>query len=220
VLKSAGHALRHEDNLDNLQTAVGTQPLAPLPQAERLLSANDPTLAHVIASQQARWPASPTEEPIWGLIRIIMAQQISTGVACRLAERVKSAYPMLTTLSATTLPDRKTLRALGLSGRRAECCITVVRRSDEIRAKVKQGQTWEYALAGIKGIGPWTRSVFRIMVLREPDELPSGDVGLERAVTKVYGEAHHVEHLAEAWRPFRSVACWYLWRTLGNEQLG
>ena len=153
-------------------------------------------------------------------MRIIMAQQLSTGVACRLAERVRSAYPMLTTPSAPTVPDRESLRGFGLSERRAECCITILQRSEEIRAKVRQGQPWEDALAGIKGIGPWTLSVFRIMVLRDPDELPSGDVGLERAVANVYGRHHRVERLGETWRPFRSVACWYLWRTLGNEQLG
>jgi DNA-3-methyladenine glycosylase II len=176
----------------------------------------------LIASQPARWPSSPTEEPIWGLIRIIMAQQISTSVACRLAERVKSAFPMLTTPSPATVLelDRKSLRAFGLSARRAECCITVLERSEEIRAKVRQGQPWEDALAGINGIGPWTLSVFRIMVLRHPDELPSGDVGLERAIANVYGRVHSVERLGQTWRPFRSVACWYLWRTLGNEQLG
>jgi len=149
-----------------------------------------------------------------------MAQQISTGVACRLAERVKSAYPMLTTPSPATVADLESLRAFGLSERRAQCCITILQRSEEILAKVQQGQPWEHALAGIKGIGPWTLSVFRIMVLREPDELPSGDVGLERAVANVYGKTHRVERLGETWRPYRSVACWYLWRTLGNEQLG
>jgi DNA-3-methyladenine glycosylase II len=191
-----------------------------LPTAEDLLSSRDPTLGAVIASQQARWPSHPTEEPIWGLIRIIMAQQISTRVACRLAQRVKSAYPMLTTPSAATVPNRESLRALGLSERRAECCITVLQRSEEIRAKVRQGQPWEDALAGIKGIGPWTLSVFRIMVLRAPDVLPKADVGLERAIASVYGKDQSVERLGETWRPFRSVACWYLWRTLGNEQLG
>jgi DNA-3-methyladenine glycosylase II len=58
------------------------------------------------------------------------------------------------------------------------------------------------------------------MVLREPDVLPMSDVGLERAIAKVYGEDHDVTRLGEQWRPFRSVACWYLWRALGNEQLG
>lgn len=85
---------------------------------------------------------------------------------------------------------------------------------------VRQGQAWEQALAGIKGIGPWTISVFRIMVLRDPDELPLGDVGLRRAIANLYGTHHDVERLGDTWRPFRSVACWYLWRTLGNEQLG
>jgi DNA-3-methyladenine glycosylase II len=47
-----------------------------------------------------------------------------------------------------------------------------------------------------------------------------GDVGLERAISNAYGVSGNVEELGEKWRPFRSVACWYLWRTLGNEQLG
>jgi 3-methyladenine DNA glycosylase/8-oxoguanine DNA glycosylase len=109
---------------------------------------------------------------------------------------------------------------MGLPERRAQCCVTILQRSDEIRAKVQQGQPWGEALAGIKGIGPWTLAVFRIMVLREPDVLPLGDVGLERAITNVYGRPRCVERLGDRWRPFRSVACWYLWRTLGNEQLG
>jgi DNA-3-methyladenine glycosylase II len=203
-----------------MQGGDAVQSLVTLPTAERFLSARDPTLGTVIASQPVRWSCHPTEDPIWGLIRIVMAQQISTSVACRLAERVKSAYPMLTTPSTAAVPDWKNLRALGLSERRAQCCITVLQRSAEIRANVRQGQPWKDALAGIKGIGPWTLSVFRIMVLRDPDELPSGDVGLQRAILNVYGSTHHVEHLGETWRPFRSVACWYLWRTLGNEQLG
>lgn len=191
-----------------------------LPPAERLLWSRDPALAKVIASRQDRWPTYPTEDPIWGLIRIVMAQQISTLVACRLAERVKLHFPMLVKPSPDVALEITKLRAVGLPERRAECCVTIVRKSEEIRAKVEKEKTWEGALTGIKGIGPWTMSVFRIMVLREPDVLPSGDVGLERAVAEVYGTVSDIEHLSEVWRPFRSVACWYLWRTLGNEQLG
>jgi DNA-3-methyladenine glycosylase II len=187
---------------------------------EHLLSSHDSTLEQVIASQSSRWPSRPTEDPIWGLVRIVMAQQISTQVACRLAERVKSAYPQLATISPAKLPETASLRAMGLPERRAQCCITILQRSDEIRAKVQKGQTWAQALVGINGIGPWTLSVFRIMVLREPDVLPLGDVGLERAITNLYGKRRNVERLSDKWRPFRSVACWYLWRTLGNEQLG
>jgi len=191
-----------------------------LPSAEQLLSNCDPTLGGVIASQSARWPSTPTEDPIWGLVRMVLAQQISTQVACRLAERVKSAHPHVTTPSPARLPEVANLRAIGLPERRAQCCVTILQRSDEIRVKVQQGQSWESALADIKGIGPWTLSVFRIMVLREPDVLPLGDVGLERAIANLYGRQRSIERLAKKWRPFRSVACWYLWRTLGNEQLG
>lgn len=187
---------------------------------EQLLSRRDPFLAPIIDYQQCQWPSQPTEDPIWGLVRIVIAQQISTQVACRMAERIRSAYPSLSTPSPDAVPEVAELRALGLPERRAQCCVTILQRSEEIRANVQQGQTWADALAGIKGIGPWTLSVFRIMVLREPDELPLCDVGLERAIANVYGRPRSVERLGEKWRPFRSVACWYLWRTLGNEQLG
>jgi DNA-3-methyladenine glycosylase II len=151
---------------------------------------------------------------------MVMAQQISTRTACRIADRIKSAHPQLSRPTAEAVPDVSDFRALGLSQKRAECCVNIIAKSDEIRAKVQQGQTWEEALSGIKGIGPWTISVFRIMVLRDPDVLPTGDVGLQRAVANIYGPSADVEALGESWRPFRSVACWYLWKTLGNEQLG
>jgi DNA-3-methyladenine glycosylase II len=191
-----------------------------LPDTERALSASDLTLARVIASQPDRWPDQPKENPVWGLLRMVMAQQVSTQVACRLADKVKAGYPHLVNPCPGNAPDPTTLRAFGLSQRRAQCCAEIVRRSGEILGKVERGQPWDEALAGIKGIGPWTISVFRIMVLRHPDVLPLGDVGLERAIANVYGRRRNVERLAKNWRPFRSVACWYLWRTLGNEQLG
>lgn len=203
-----------------LRGRIEPQSVANLSRVEQLLAARDPVLERVIRFQTPRWTSCPTEDPIWGLLRMVMAQQISTQIACRLTERVKSLYPALTTPSPATTPDVRTLRTLGLPERRAQCCVTIVQRSDEIRAKTGQGQSWEEALAGIKGIGPWTLAVFRIMVLREPDVLPLGDVGLERAIANVYGRPRNVVRLAQKWRPFRSVACWYLWRTLGNEQLG
>jgi DNA-3-methyladenine glycosylase II len=196
------------------------EPLEALPTAEKLLASRDHVLSQIISSQPRRWPLQPVEDPIWGLVRIVMAQQISTHIACRLAERVKSAHPGIVEGLPANALDLATLRSYGLPERRARCCIDVLRQSGAIRAKLQEGQSWEQALTGIKGIGAWTLSVFRIMVLRDPDVLPLGDVGLERAVVNVYGRDHDVEQLSEKWRPFRSVACWYLWRTLGNEQLG
>jgi 3-methyladenine DNA glycosylase/8-oxoguanine DNA glycosylase len=118
------------------------------------------------------------------------------------------------------LPDSGSFRKLGLPGRRAACCATILARSDEVRREIERGSSWDAALDGIPGVGPWTRSVFKIMVLREPDVLPMGDVGLQRAIASVYGTTDYVSEITERWKPFRSVACWYLWRTLGNAQLG
>lgn len=203
-----------------VQDRSNTQSVEELPAAEHLLSNRDPILARVIAAQTSRWPTHPTEDPIWGLVRIVMAQQISTQLACRIAERVTSLCPSITSALPGSVLAVSDLRAFGLPERRAQCCVSILRKSDEIRENIRRGETWESALEGIKGIGPWTLSVFHIMILREPDILPLGDIGLERAVANVYGEVADIAKLAEKWRPFRSVACWYLWRTLGNEQLG
>lgn len=193
--------------------------VAPL-SGEEVLSLRDSTMKQIIRAQRTRWPVRPTEDPVWGLLRMVMAQQISTRVACQIADRLRAAHPEITIPSPAYRLEVSTLRSFGLPQRRAECCVEIVRRSEEIRRSVRQGHTWEEALAGIKGIGPWTLSVFRIMVLREPDELPAGDVGLLRAIANVYGPKANLAELSEKWRPFRSVACWYLWKTLGNEQLG
>jgi DNA-3-methyladenine glycosylase II len=203
-----------------LHRGRAVQSVTDLPPTEQALAAKDPTLGQVISAQSARWPSLPTEDVIWGLVRIVMAQQVSTLVACKLAERAKTEHPHLLKPSPRNVPDAKSFRALGLSQRRAQCCSEILIRSAEIRSRIQIGQTWEQTLSGIKGIGPWTIAVFSIMVLREPDVLPLKDVGLERAIANVYGWPQDVEKLGEKWRPFRSVACWYLWRTLGNEQLG
>lgn len=188
--------------------------------AEKHLVGSDPVLAQLLSAQNETWPGVPTEDPIWGLIRIVIAQQISTRAACRIVERVRMVDPRITKPEPDITIPISSLRAFGLPERRARCCVDIIEHSSEIRSKVKRGQSWEQALAGIKGIGPWTIAVFRIMVLREPDVLPVGDVGLERAIANVYGPNHDTNELAENWRPYRSVACWHLWKTLGNEQLG
>jgi DNA-3-methyladenine glycosylase II len=198
---------------------VRTKNVDNLPEPERWLWSRDAVLAKVINSEQKRWPCRASEDPIWGLLRMVMAQQVSTQMARRIADRVKAAYPQLGTPHDSTSLDVQTLRIIGLSTRRAECCATINERAGELSAAVASGREWKDVLGSIKGIGPWTIAVFQIFVLRKPDVLPQGDIGLQRAVTTLYGEAATVADIAEHWRPYRSVACWYLWRTLGNDQL-
>jgi DNA-3-methyladenine glycosylase II len=187
---------------------------------EGALSALDSHLALIISAATERWPCSPTENPIWGLVRIVIAQQVTTKSACSIARTLLADFPGLASAERAEAPTVSDLRKYGVPEKRARCCVEILARAREIQAMVARGASWDAALAGVKGIGPWTISTFRIMVLREPDVLPLGDVGLERAVAKVYGENRDLKQLAEKWKPFRSVACWYLWRTLGNEQLG
>jgi DNA-3-methyladenine glycosylase II len=77
------------------------------------------------------------------------------------------------------------------------------------------------SLVKIKGIGRWSAEMFLMFRLHRPDVLPVGDLGITNAVMKVYRmrkkpSAERLLRLGEAWRPYRSVASWYLWRSLGN----
>lgn len=77
------------------------------------------------------------------------------------------------------------------------------------------------ALTKIKGIGRWSAEMFLMFRLHRPDVLPLGDLGITNAVMKVYRmrkkpTPERLRRLGEAWRPYRSVASWYLWRSLGS----
>ena len=77
------------------------------------------------------------------------------------------------------------------------------------------------ALTKIKGIGRWSAEMFLMFRLHRPDVLPVGDLGIMNAVMKVYRmrkkpTPERLRRLGEAWRPYRSVASWYLWRSLGS----
>ena len=79
-------------------------------------------------------------------------------------------------------------------------------------------------LTAVKGFGRWTAEMFLMFRLHRPDVLPVGDLGIVNAIQRLYGlrarpDAKKMMKLGEAWRPYRSVACWYLWQTLRNEPL-
>jgi len=77
-------------------------------------------------------------------------------------------------------------------------------------------------LTAVKGIGEWTAQMFLIFALRRHNVLPTGDLGIRSAIKKVYGLAElpkprEVEELARGWRPYCTVASWYLWRSLDGQ---
>jgi DNA-3-methyladenine glycosylase II len=77
-------------------------------------------------------------------------------------------------------------------------------------------------LVAVKGLGTWTAHMFLMFHLERPDVLAVGDLGIRRAIERAYGldglpQAAQIEALAEPWRPYRTLACRYLWRSLANE---
>jgi DNA-3-methyladenine glycosylase II len=76
-------------------------------------------------------------------------------------------------------------------------------------------------LTAVKGLGVWTAHMFLMFHLGRPDVLPVGDLGIRRAVERLYGlealpDAETLERLGERWRPYRTLACLYLWQSLDN----
>jgi DNA-3-methyladenine glycosylase II len=77
-------------------------------------------------------------------------------------------------------------------------------------------------LVAVKGVGVWTAHMFLMFQLERPDVLPVGDLGIRRAIERAYGldelpDPATMEKIAEPWRPHRTLACRYLWRSLQNE---
>ena len=80
------------------------------------------------------------------------------------------------------------------------------------------------AITKVKGLGRWSAEMFLMFRLRRPDVLPVDDLGIVNAIHRLYKlrkrpDAKRIRRLGEVWRPYRTVACWYLWRSLENTPL-
>jgi DNA-3-methyladenine glycosylase II len=117
-----------------------------------------------------------------------------------------------------------TLRGAGLSARKAEYLQDLARHFDDGRVHVAQWTAMDDQaiideLVAIRGIGRWTAEMFLIFHLLRPDVLPVDDLGLLRGISVNYFSGEPVSRaeareVGEAWAPFRSVATWYIWRSL------
>ena len=119
------------------------------------------------------------------------------------------------------------LRAAGMSRQKIaylrDLCEKISTRAVDLHAlDVLPDEDVINALVRVKGIGRWSAEMFLIFRLHRPDVLPVGDLGLVTAVQRAYGlrtkpKPERLRRMGEAWRPYRSVASWYLWRSLDNE---
>lgn len=157
------------------------------------------------------------------LARSIVGQQISVKAAQAVWDRFAEAAGTMTPTAVLAL-DEEVMRAAGLSRRKVSYISDLARHfeSGKIGAQQWAQMTDEdiiKELVAIRGIGRWTAEMFLIFHLLRPDVLPLDDVGLIKAVSLNYfsGEPvsrSEVRELASSWRPWRSVATWYLWRSL------
>jgi DNA-3-methyladenine glycosylase II len=171
-------------------------------------------------------------DPFTTLARAIVGQQISVASAAAVWERVlrAGATPRNTRgpkrLSAERIAatDRAILRTCGLSQRKAEylCDLAahfVSGTLDPSRWPALGDEALIEALVDVKGIGRWTAEMFLMFHELRADVLPVDDIGLQRAVALLYNDGERMtteelRALAAAWQPYRSVATWYLWRSL------
>ncbi|HVF09594.1 MAG TPA: DNA-3-methyladenine glycosylase [Abditibacteriaceae bacterium] len=196
--------------------------------ARRHLAQADSVLAEVIARTG---PCTMGREPdAWrALASSIIGQQVSVHAARAIRNRFAALVPghdFPTPDAILTLPD-DILRAAGLSANKTRAIVDLARHfADGVLIPAQLASLDDEAviaaLLPVRGIGRWTAEMFLIFSLGRPDVLVVDDLGLRNAMRNLYAlDALPVpavmSTLAAPWRPFRSVASWYLWRSLDNE---
>ena len=192
------------------------------------LAAADPTLAKLIAE----YPGihlTRRSDPFTTLARAIVGQQISVKAAQSIWERFAAASGGTGTpvrLDAARIARMRlpTLTRVGLSGRKAEYLRDLARhfvsgKLDPAQWPALSDEALIEALVDVKGIGRWTAEMFLIFHELRPDVFPLDDIGLQKAIALHYHDGRRrvrrtLERLGRTWRPYRSVATWYLWRSL------
>jgi DNA-3-methyladenine glycosylase II len=186
----------------------------------------DPVMASIIA-KAGPYRVGYRDPVFQTLVRSIVYQQLNGKAALtifnRLAEAVKVS-PMTPDAVLKLRPQK--MRAVGLSKQKTLYIRELARltRDGAIQferlPEMEDGAIIE-TLTQVKGVGVWTVQMFLMFALQRPNVLPVGDLGVRAAMKKAYGLAElpkpeEMERIAAAWHPYRSVASWYLWRSLEN----
>ncbi|CCD29466.1 putative DNA-3-methyladenine glycosylase [Candidatus Glomeribacter gigasporarum BEG34] len=195
--------------------AYWAQACAELSESDRILKKLIPLFEPAAAHQR--------RDPFITLARAIVGQQISVKAAHAIWMRIERAYPALTPAQLAQCEHDSLLRC-GLSKRKTEYILDL---AHHFSTRAVQADAWEAlddeaiiaSLMRIRGIGRWTAEMFLIFNLMRPDVLPLDDLGLLRAISLNYFSGEPVSRseareVAANWQPWRSVAVWYLWRSL------
>jgi DNA-3-methyladenine glycosylase II len=197
-------------------------------RATRLLIRSDPVLAAIIRRHgPCGLAAAQRADHFTALVRAITFQQLSGKAASTIYARMTALMPggNPTAEAFAALSDDQ-LRAAGISRQKGgylrDLSEKVIRGTLDLDALDHLPDEQVIAeLVKVKGIGRWSAEMFLIFRLHRPDVLPVGDLGIVNAIRKAYGlrkcpTSARILRIGEAWRPYRSVASWYLWRSLDN----
>lgn len=187
----------------------------------------DPILGRVIdeVGEFAGWP--PSANPYRALTRSIVFQQLSGAAAGTIFRRFIGLWG----LEDEAFPEPhqvlgasdEELRGVGLSRQKMASVRSIAEHFGSGELSLENFEHWDDEeiiahLTQVRGVGRWTAEMFLMFHLSRPDVLPVNDVGINRAMMKQYGlpalpKPPEVLRIGEAWRPWATVACWYLWRS-------
>ena len=184
------------------------------------LRAADPALAEIIDTVGPFRMQLKVSRSLFGsLAEAIVYQQLSNKAAATIYGRVEALYPRatdgFTPRHILKTPDEK-LRGCGLSRAKVLAVQDLARRVDS--GAIPDAELIE-RLVTVRGIGRWSAEMFLMFRLGRPDILPLDDYSLRKAYTKAFRKRalpspKALEKAGEKWRPYRTVASWYLWRVL------
>ena len=191
-------------------------------RAKRALSRKDPVLGAIMRAHP-RVYMMQRGEPFFTLARAICGQQISVKAAQSVWDRVCICVEKVSPENVLR-QERKALRACGLSDRKVEYIADLAQHFADGRIHVHKWPAMDdeaiiEELTEVRGIGRWTAEMFLMFNLLRPDVFPVDDLGLQKAIrVSYYGNRtislKTMRKLGQGWRPWRSVATWYLWRSL------
>ncbi|MFL6279093.1 MAG: DNA-3-methyladenine glycosylase family protein [Vicinamibacterales bacterium] len=197
-------------------------------KARRLLLRRDPVLAALIRKHgECGLARAQRTDHFSALIRAITGQQLSTKAAATIFSRLVALMPGGIAPEALSVLTDEQMRAVGMSRQKigyfrdlCEKALSGVVPLDALDSMTDEDVI--LSLTKVKGIGRWSAEMFLMFRLHRPDVLPVDDLGIVNAVKNVYRlrkrpTADRIRKIGEAWRPYRSVASWYLWRSLDNE---
>jgi len=203
-----------------------------MPDPLEQLRSSDPVMRRLVdehgpLDEEQRRRGRP-RDAYGALVRSIVGQQLSTKAARSIYERLTALFgghtPTPTELLAA---DPEEVRAVGLSRPKVGYLRSLAEHVENGELELDRltnlaDDEVSAQLTAVKGLGQWTADMFLIFHLDRPDVLPVGDLGIRRAVERQYGldelpDPARLLEIGEPWRPQRSLASLYLWRSLDNE---